>query len=98
MLNKMQRTSLQPFLDSHPTFLGRSLLKGTGRSFARATRTLCELFRSHVAASTSSSPIPDPCPALDSDDPASSDWDPTLPVEHRLSTSFLRLREEGDYG
>ena len=98
MLNKPQRTSLQPFLVSLPTFLGRSLLKGTGRSFARATRTLWDLFRSQVASTASPSPLLNPCPALDSDDPASSDWDPTLPVEHWQSTSSLRLREEGDYG
>ena len=42
--------------------------------------------------------FPDLCPAVDPDDPASSDWDPTLPAEHWQSTSSLRLREEGDYG
>ena len=98
MLNKTQRTSLHPFLGSLPTSLGRSLLKGTGRSFARATRTLWELFRSQVASAASLSPLPDLGPALDPDDPASSDWDPTLPVEHGQPTSSLRLREEGDYG
>ena len=86
------------FLGSLPTSLGRSLLKGTGRSFARATRTFWELFRSQVASTASPFPLPDFCPALNPDDPASSDWDLTLPVEHWQSTSSLRLREEGDYG
>ena len=98
MLNKMHRTSLQPFLGSLPTSLSRSLLKGTGRSFARATRTLWELFRSHVALTASPSPMPDPCPALDFDDPVPARWDPTLSVEQSQSASSLRLREEGDYG
>ena len=96
MLNKMQRASLQPFLGSLPRFLSSSLLKGTGRSFARATRTLWELFRSHVASAASSLSIPDPCPALTSEDPASSDWSSISPEEQWSSS--LRLREEGDYG
>ena len=96
MLTKLQRASLQPFLGSLPTSLSRSLLHGTGRSFARATRTLWEFFRSHVASTASSSPLPDPCPTLDFNDPASLGWDPTLPAEQWQSTSSLRLREEGD--
>ena len=103
MFNKMQRTSLQPFLGSLSLSLSRSLLEGTGRSFARATRTLWELFRSQVASSPSTSSLPVPCDALETSsmdfgDPAPTDWDPTPPLEQWQSTSSLRLREEVDYG
>ena len=104
MLNKMQRASLQPFLGSLPSSLSRSLLKGTGRSFARATRTLWELFRSHVASSPSAFSPPALCPtpeapSVDVGDPAPMAWDPSLTMEQWQSLSLpLRLREEGDYG
>ena len=104
MLNKMQRASLQPFLGSLPSSLSRSLLKGTGRSFARATRTLWELFRSHVASSPSAFSPPAPCPtpeapSVDFGDPAPMAWDPSLTLEQWQFLSLrLSLRDEGDYG
>ena len=98
MLNKMLRASLQPFLGPLFPSLSHSLLKGTGRSFARATRTLWELFRSHVATSSSPPSPPDPRPAMDFGEPTPLDWDPTLAMEQWPSTLSLRLREEGDYG
>ena len=57
MPNKKQRANLQPLMTPLSTSMTRSLLQGVGRNFARATRTIWELFRSHVSETlTPSSP------------------------------------------
>ena len=82
----------------------RALHTGTGRSFAWATRTLLEIYRSIVADASLSLGLKDPSafamhrPVTALHGSPSACWEPSQMSEWWDADSSPRLEEEGTYG
>ena len=111
MLTKSQRTVLQPYLLPLPLLHSWALLTDASRSFARATRALLETYRLLLVEASPNMVHPAPhLPFMrhyditsleERSSPSDRQANPFLilsPVSGQDSATFLRLREEGDYG